>query len=131
MPPLWTGVKNRLSVDFLEKEMEKNKGGRPPKTKTRKHRIEVWFYKEEIEKIDRERGLVPRAVFVRQVLEGVKISPPIPPINIETRMELSKIGGNLNQIAKSINQGLVPDIPEIQREISKLRLSLLGIQCEQ
>ena len=111
--------------------MEKNKGGRPPKTKTRKHRIEVWFFDEEIKKIDRDRGLVPRAVFVRQAVEGVKISPPIPQINIEARAELSKIGGNLNQIAKALNQGLVPDIPEIQREIGKLRLSLLGIQCEQ
>ncbi len=111
--------------------MEKNKGGRPPKTKTRKHRIEVWFYKEEIEKIDRDRGLVPRAVFVRQAVEGVKISPPIPQINIETRVELSKIGNNLNQIARILNSGDIFEISEIQKEISKLRLSLLGIKCEQ
>ena len=108
--------------------MEKNKGGRPPKTKTRKHRIEVWFFDEEIKKIDRDRGLVPRAVFVRQAVEGVKISPPIPQINIEARAELAKIGGNLNQIAKAANSGLDIDIYEIQEVIKKLKLTLLGVK---
>lgn len=111
--------------------MEKNKGGRPPKTKTRKHRIEVWFFDEEIKKIDRDRGLVPRAVFIRQAIEGAKISPPIPSINIEARMELAAIGNNLNQIARILNYGDIFEISEIQEVIKNLKLTLLGIRCEQ
>ena len=97
----------------------------------RKISVMVRFTKNEAEEVDKKRGKTARAVFIRLCVNGAKITPPIPSINIEARMELAKIGGNLNQIAKSINQGLVPDIPEIQREIGKLRLSLLGIQCEQ
>ena len=97
----------------------------------RKISVMVRLSKSEAENIDKKRGKTARAVFIRQCVNGAKISPPIPQINIEARAELSKIGGNLNQIAKALNQGLVPDIPEIQREIGKLRLSLLGIQCEQ
>ena len=97
----------------------------------RKISVMVRLTKNEAEAIDKKRGKTARAVFIRLCANGAKISPPIPQINIEARAELSKIGGNLNQIAKAINSGLDIDISEIQKEISKLRLSLLGIRCEQ
>ena len=98
----------------------------------RKISVMVRFTKNEAEAIDKKRGKTARAVFIRLCVNEAKISPPIPSINIEARAELSKIGNNLNQIAKAANSGLDIDISEVKKEISKLRLVLIGIQkCEQ
>lgn len=97
----------------------------------RKISVMVRFTKNEAEAIDKKRGKTARAVFIRQCVNGAKISPPIPSINIETRAELAKIGNNINQIARAINQGLVPDLSEIQELLKNLKLTLLGVKfCE-
>ena len=103
---------------------------RRQKMQKRKRR-ELWLSDEEMKLIDEKRGSMSRPNFIRQAAIGT-IPKQIPAINIEARMELAKIGGNLNQIARAANSGLDIEISEIQKEISKLRLSLIGVKfCEQ
>ena len=68
-----------------------------------------------------------RATFIRtSVVDG--IPPSIPEINIQTLYELQKIGGNLNQLAHTLNASGHTDLEDVQRQIFRLRFTLMEIQ---
>lgn len=62
---------------------------------------------------------------------------PTPTLNRRAYAELSRVGSNLNQLAKASNEGRIPEQPtellrELWRLLQKVRLLLLGIthDCE-
>lgn len=84
----------------------------------------------EIERIDALRGDKSRAVYMREAALN-QLPPVIPDINIEAWSELRPALGNLNQIARHLNegraQGISPEaLAELTAEIKKLRDDLRG-----
>ncbi|MBW4505067.1 MAG: MobC family plasmid mobilization relaxosome protein [Scytonematopsis contorta HA4267-MV1] len=77
--------------------------------------------------------------FIRDCVEKSKIyvNLPAPPINEETYIELNKIGTNLNQITRRINEAVKIGLPitdnptalikELQSQIKEVQLQLLGL----
>jgi hypothetical protein len=75
----------------------------------------------------------------RVMLLGLPMpQPPRPVIDVQTYGELGKIGGNLNQIARSLNAmqagapgqvdmpGLVAELAALREAIREVRLGLVG-----
>lgn len=59
--------------------------------------------------------------------------PPVPEVNREQYAELSRLAGNLNQLARKANQGQAVSVPDdlltqMIEETKRLRLALLGIE---
>ena len=59
-------------------------------------------------------------------------SPPVAAINREHYAELARLAGNLNQLAHHANEGQMVSVNEdllqqVSREVSRLRLALLGM----
>lgn len=93
----------------------------------KRRRRELWLSDDEAAQIDKLRGAMPRPDYIRAA--ALKTIPAqIPAINTEARAELAAIGNNLNQIAKALNGGLSVEIAEIQKELGRLRLALLGVE---
>ncbi len=93
----------------------------------KRRRRELWLSDDEAAQIDKLRGAMPRPDYIRAA--ALKAVPAqIPAINTETRAELAAIGNNLNQIAKTLNGGLAVELGEIQKELARLRLALLGVE---
>ena len=71
---------------------------------------------------------------VRRAAFGRKLPPPpVPSINREAYVELSRIGNNLNQMVKRIHTGEVkivnlPLVYQLQEEVKKVGLLFLGAE---
>ncbi len=77
--------------------------------------------------------------FIRDCVEKSKlyVTLPAPPINEQTYVELNKIGTNLNQITRRINEAVLRGLPitdnstalikELQSKVKEIQLQLLGL----
>ncbi len=86
------------------------RGPKPkPESEKRKHPVTCRLTDIEAVKVDERRGQMTRGEWIRTA--ALKRPPKIiPTVNREAWLALSKLAGNLNQIAKAVNQGLVSDI---------------------
>lgn len=69
--------------------------------------------------------------FVRHCVSGRPLPPPVPTLNEDTYWQLGKIGTNLNQIAKGINEAIKSGQKidaEIHTELTELRELLIDIR---
>jgi len=98
----------------------------------RNKQLIVRVSEDELEKIDALRGPMQRAVFMRQKSLGESTITDIPAINTKAYSELARVGSNLNQLMKKINQSDSEDmfhsdlINEAIDQVNALRQSLIG-----
>lgn len=78
----------------------------------------------EIKELDKKRGTMRRGEYLR--LAAFKKAPkPVPELNREAWADLARVGGNLNQIAKRLNEGDAANIEDIRKTLNELRTALL------
>lgn len=109
--------------------------GRPPKDPTlvRSVQLNVDLSPAEIDVL-RELAAqfrLPLRAFVRRAALGTKLPPVVPPVNSELARDLSRVGGNLNQLLHAVNTGKVKDPPavdllELQSLLAQVRRQLRG-----
>ncbi len=111
------------------------KGGRPkvenPKIKTISFKISESEYAKILENASK-RGLRISAYSRLAVLKKKMPGGIMPTINLKTWTELHRIGVNLNQITKRINQigdnaGLMDIIKNLQNQVREIRNQIMGI----
>lgn len=96
---------------------------------TDRHCVSVRFSADELERIDRLRGRIPRGTWCRRAIIGRPI-PVIPEPCRTAYAETARWASALSQIAHHLNRGEVPDLIEVRRELSLFRRSLLGLREE-
>ena len=106
---------------------------RVPKTKAehkelRSHCVSSRFSPSELAMLDRRREKIPRGEYVRRCVFGAP-PVPIPKPNVEKYAELARAAGNLNQIARKVNEGK-SDFDEVMRELAIFRMKLIGVTWE-
>jgi mobilization protein NikA len=60
-----------------------------------------------------EQLRLPFRTFLRSVVLGKKLPPPIPAVNQQLARELARVGGNLNQFLHAVHTGKVEAIPYV------------------
>lgn len=80
---------------------------------------------------------LPLAQWLRSVgVSGLVVRPLVPGVNRQAYMELARLAGNLNQLARAAHEGRVAAAPQflesLQRQVQELRKELLGVNrdCE-
>ena len=115
--------------------MAKRKRGPEPKPaeQIRKTRVSVYFTVIELAELDARRGGYERSEWLRRAGLGRRLAAPIPAINREAKIELSRIARNLNQVTKSMNAAgqirdaeLVGILAELNAQVSRLRGDLVA-----
>ena len=106
---------------------------RVPKTKAehkelRSHCVSSRFAPSELATLDERRGKIPRGEYVRRCTFGTP-PVPIPQPNVERYAELARAAGNLNQIARKVNEGKF-DFDEVIRDLAVFRMKLIGVTWE-
>ena len=109
-----------------------------PAHEQRRHPISCRVNDAEIAIIDQRRGKVSRGEWLR--LAALSKPPRIvPEVNKVAWAELSRAAGNLNQLARAINEGRWPvkDAPgakatlmELRAHLDAVRASLIGLDGE-
>ena len=96
--------------------------------KTRTIELKVRISQAEAADIDRARGKIRRAVFLRLRGLGVDVRP-IPQPTAEALSQLARLGNNINQIARQLNAGTPARelMDEVQTEAWQLRHHLSKI----
>lgn len=79
----------------------------------------------ELVALDGKRGPYQRGTYMR-LSTFDRLPPTIPSINVTAWTELSRAAANINQIAKSLNEGEVADIAQIRSELADFRRALIG-----
>ena len=119
-----------------EDSVNRKRGGRPPKPEheVRKHRIEVWLSDMELADLEKltEQTAASRADIIRALIGKRRIKRlSVPEVSRSTYVELGKIGGNINQLAKGANrygyadQGR--DLDELHQIIQAVRREIMGV----
>ena len=116
----------------------KGKGGRPKIDPAAVRRSTIGVRVSEAEytalrKRAEEMGLTPAQWLRHAALTRRLPSPPVAPINREHYAELARLAGNLNQLARHANEGQTVFVDgellqQIAKEVSRLRLALLGME---
>ena len=94
----------------------------------RGHTVSVRLNVGELAQVDEQRAKVnmQRGEYLRTAALH-HLPPSIPELNKTAWVELSRIGGNLNQIAHQLNAGDSLPIAEIQQALGELRRALIGV----
>ena len=74
---------------------------------------------------------LPLRTYVRKAALGTKLPPAVPAVNCQLARDLSRVGGNLNQLLHAVNTGKVKDPPavdllELQSLLAQVRRQLRG-----
>lgn len=104
----------------------KKKSGRKklPEDQVRSVSVACKLTEAEAEVVDQKRGQMGRGQWLREA--AFKNAPkPIPEINREAWADLARLGGNLNQVAKHLNEGGKIEVGELRSLLDQLRLSLI------
>lgn len=94
----------------------------------RSHTVSARMNKAELEQLD--QLCIPSKCKRGEYLRAAALnSPPpiVPPVNLEKWLELGRMGANINQIAKRLNEGdtIVNHIEELRKLIVETRIELL------
>lgn len=95
----------------------------------RGHTVSVRLNAEELAQVDERRAKInmQRGEYLRTA--ALYVLPPfIPELNKTAWVELSRIGGNLNQISHRLNAGDALPIEEIRAVLGELRRALIGVK---
>ena len=102
----------------MKKQQQK---GRPvlPASEHRTKLVMVRFSEDELARLDELRSTTPRARYLRQ--KGIAATD-VNDIDPVTTLQLSRIGNNINQIAKKLNQGgRITDNEALLKELKTLK----------
>lgn len=93
----------------------------------RGHTVSVRLNVEELAQVDERRATLnmQRGEYLRTAALYA-LPPVIPELNKTAWVELSRVGGNLNQIAHRLNAGDALPIEEIRAALGELRRALIG-----
>lgn len=116
-------------------EKKRGRGRKPtPQAKKRQHAVTCRLTDAELEHVDHHRGRsdthkgLTRGEWIR--LAALSAPPRIvPELNREAWLELSRVGSNLNQIARVLNTDPVIDpstVEALARSLREFRLALIG-----
>lgn len=98
----------------------KNKGGRPRKLPQERRDFIAYpcFTESEWAKLETRAAAagLPVAIFIRTVALNLQINS-LPEANREAIVALTRLGNNINQVARSLNTGLVPGITADQMDL--------------
>lgn len=109
--------------------------GRPPKdpAHVRSLRLDVNLSATEAELLRElaDQLRLPLRTYVRRTALGAKLPSPVPSVNAELARDLSRVGGNLNQLLHAVHMGKVDDPPaidlmELQSLLAQVRRQLRG-----
>lgn len=114
----------------MDDEARRRRGRKgQPVPDLRSHTVSVRLNEIELARLDKWRATVSmqRGEYLRAAAFET-LPTPIPEINRQAWAELARVGANLNQVAKQLNEGsrladLAGDAVEVLRE---LRLALIG-----
>ncbi len=101
--------------------MEKQTKGRPvlPTSEHRTNLVKVRLSDNELARLDGLRSTTPRSRFLRQTTLSETGVNDIDPIAV---IQLSRIGNNINQIAKKLNEGgRITDNKALLKELENLK----------
>lgn len=95
-------------------------------------RVNVYLHPDEAAELDRRRSRagLQRGPYMRMAALN-QLPRQIPELNRVAWAELSRIGSNLNQLAREFNQGNPPLFDEVEAALSELRASLIGANLTQ
>jgi hypothetical protein len=100
-----------------------------------RRRFDLYLDEAEIESIRTRATSVrlPMSTYVRKAALDLRIDTPPPAINVARWSELARLAGNLNQIARACNSGLVPQdvrptLRALADQVRELRQELLGVR---
>lgn len=109
--------------------VKRRRGPAPtPEQQKRKKRISVYLtdveYSELLSRVNHKDDLAP---YMRaQAFAGkTPYSVKVPEINLQAYAELARAAANLNQIARSLNEGSPVDISTLQEALHAFRLGLI------
>jgi len=116
--------------------MAQRRGGRPKVADEEKLsrvvavRLSERFH-DQIKKAARGAGVKP-GVFVRKMVEdGKVVVRRVPEANMDAVGALARVGGNLNQLLRLVQQGAVSvaerELEEVMEELKDVRRELLGM----
>jgi len=98
----------------------------------RESRVSVYFSPRELAELDARRGGFGRGEWLRSA--GLGTFPrTVPQVNLDAYRELGRIGANLNQYQRAINEGRAvgpTSLDELREAVRKLRLELRGGDSE-
>ncbi len=114
------------------------KSGPKPKSKSelRRHPITCRLTDAELEQLDKGRPeKMTRGAWLRMKALKRQLPREIPGLNQQAWTMLSTAVANLNQLSRSVNQGLrselaVTDLYQITAQVQQVRLQLLGAKFE-
>lgn len=112
---------------------KKRRGPEPmPISELRTVRVNVYLHPDEAAELDRRRGSagLQRGPYMRLAALN-KLPRHIPELNRSAWSELSRIGSNLNQLAREFNQGNSPLFDDVESALSELRAALIGANLTQ
>ncbi len=92
---------------------------------TNRHCVSVRLTAEELAKIDKLRGKIPRGTWCRKALLGKPI-PVIPEPNRNAYAETARWAAALTQIARDANLGRIRELDDVRETLKKFRFALLG-----
>lgn len=115
----------------IEKQ-KRRRGPQPLDVTEKKHnRVNVYFSDDELFDLKRRAGDVKPTQFLREFgLTGAVNRPGIPQVNLDALKELSRIGSNLNQIARELHTLKSFDstvLRELVAELNVLRTQLISV----
>jgi hypothetical protein len=101
-------------------ESRAKRRGPEPLDDPRDHCVSSRLNDAELAQLDRQRGSLARGEYLRCAALD-ELPPTIPAINREAWVELSKAAGNLNQIAKRLNEERGISESQFEKVVSELR----------
>lgn len=98
-----------------------------PAAEKRGHCVSVRLNAAELARLDAVRGRFQRGEWLRMAALD-RLPPTVPEINREAWTDLSRAAGNLNQIARHLNESGIDDADAIRAELAVFRAMLIGVR---
>jgi hypothetical protein len=114
----------------MEEKKYRNKGGRPKKKDLRDRRVEIRLTQEEHQILSKKAIRLNRSMaeLLRDGALNVKVLEKQEPKElIDVQRELSKIGTNVNQVARKLNQNVQTSDYFLKKEVQDIKNKLADI----
>lgn len=99
-----------------------------PASELRTRSVNARLNESEWQQLEERRALVKmqRGEYLRAAAFS-QLPPSLPAVNRDAYLELTRIGHNLNQIAKHFNAGELPELDALRREIDVARKAITDL----
>lgn len=114
----------------MEEKKYRNKGGRPKKKNLRDRRVEIRLTQEEHRILDKKAIRLNRSMaeLLRDGALNVKVLEKQDPKELlDVKSELRKLGANVNQVARKLNQNTSTGDIFFQREVQDIKNNIVSL----